>query len=77
MHIDGEKISKNKKDPIFDGYMQRQSYFVVPQIDKLKKEKIEWKSEMQTTNQKFAKYRAINAGEELANKGTLYYVSVI
>ena len=23
MHIDGEKISKNKKDPIFDGYMQR------------------------------------------------------
>ena len=79
MHIDGEKMNKGKGEEVFDGYLQRQSYFVVPQIDKLKKEKIEWKSEMQagSNQQKFAKLRVVNAGDELTKKGTLYYVSVI
>ena len=51
---------------------------MVPQIDKLKKEKIEFRSEMAAhESQKFAKYRVVNAGEDLKKKGTLYYVSVL
>ena len=44
------KNSKNNTDKdFFDGYLQRRSYFVIPQIDKLKKEKLELKQQMVLT----------------------------
>ena len=82
MQIEGEKFKKTAKQPsdLFDGYLQRRSYFVIPQIDKLRKEKLELKQNMmigQAGKQNFSKFMVTNAGEELSKKGNLYYVSVI
>ena len=40
------KKKNTKQDDLFDGYLQRKSFFVIPQMDKLKKEKIELKQQM-------------------------------
>ena len=43
---DRTMASKNKKSKdvdMFDGFLQRKSFFVIPQMDKLKKDKIELK----------------------------------
>ena len=37
------KNSKSKDEDMFDGFLQRKSFFVIPQMDKLKKDKIELK----------------------------------
>ena len=44
MHINGEKANKTTKGgEIYDGYLQRKAYFVIPQIDKLRNDKIKLK----------------------------------
>ena len=44
MHIDGQKMYKGHKLNIFDGNKQRKSHFVIPQIDSLRKQKIDFKN---------------------------------
>lgn len=48
MKINGAKMGgkmskKSQQKDAFDGYLQRKAFFVIPQIDRLKKEKIELK----------------------------------
>ena len=42
MQIEGQKMQKGK-NALFDGYLQRKSHFVIPTIDKLRKDKLELK----------------------------------
>ena len=42
MQIEGQKVHK-RSDDAFNGYLQRKSHFVIPQIDKLRKDKLELK----------------------------------
>merc|ERR1719264_2132814 len=54
---------------MFDGFLQRKSYFVIPQMDKLKKEKIELKQQMgvmRQGGQQYPKLRVVAAGEDRA-----------
>ena len=76
--VNAKKNQKNTE--LFDGYLQRKSYFVIPQLDKLKQEKIELKNQMiekKTTRQQYPKMRVKAAGEDLTKKQCLYYVSVV
>ena len=41
-----DKKRNTKQEEVFDGFLQRKSFFVIPQMDKLKKEKIELKQQM-------------------------------
>ena len=71
---------KSKDEDLFDGFLQRKSFFVIPQMDKLKKEKIELKQQMGVMRpgaQQYPKLRVVNAGEDLAKQSNLYYVSVL
>ena len=47
MHIEKSKLKKADKEgpnsDAFDEFLQRQSYFVIPKIDKLKKDKLQLK----------------------------------
>ena len=64
----------------FDGFLQKDSFFVIPQMDKLKAEKIELKAQMGVARpgaQQHAKLRVVGAGSELTKKDNLYYVSVL
>ena len=73
-----KKDTKDKE--IFDGFLQRRSYFVIPKMDKLKSEKIELKKQMgilRPGSNQYPKMRVVNAGEELTKKNALYYVSVL
>ena len=36
MHIEGQRIVKGSKKGIYDGYLQRKSHFVIPQMNSLK-----------------------------------------
>ena len=53
MAVKDTQMVKNSKDntdkDFFDGYLQRRSYFVIPQIDKLKKDKLELKQQLVLT----------------------------
>ena len=74
------KKKNTKEDDMFDGFLQRKSYFVIPQMDKLKKEKIELKQQMgvmRQGGQQYPKLRVVAAGEELTKQNNLYYVSVM
>lgn len=74
------KKKKTKEEEIFDGFLQRKSYFVIPKVDKLKKEKIELKQQVGVSSKdthNFPKMRVVNAGDELTKKNCLYYVSVV
>jgi len=64
---------------IFDGFLQRKSFFVIPQMDQLKREKIELKQQMgvSSVRQKYPKLRVKAAGEDLTKKSALYYVTVV
>merc|ERR1712187_593075 len=51
---------------MFDGFLQRKSYFVIPKMDKLKKEKIELKQQMGVArpgSHQYPKMRVVGAGE--------------
>ena len=47
MRVHDHQMVKPKKNQansqLYDGFLQRRSFFVIPQMDKLKKEKIELK----------------------------------
>ena len=79
---DQKMLAKKKGTPneeIFDGFLQRRSYFVIPKVDKLKKEKIELKQQLTPggRNHQYPKMRVVGAGEDLTRKNQLYYVSAI
>jgi len=74
------KKRNQKNAELFDGFLQRRSFFVIPQMDKLKKDKLELKQQMgsnHTTRQKYPKMRVKAAGGDLTKDKCLYYVTAI
>lgn len=72
--------TKSKKVKQFDGFCQRDSYFVVPVIDKLKRDKLQLKRQMNLHRQGeevFTRYRVVNAGKDLNDPKKIYYVSPV
>lgn len=60
-----------------DGYLQKNQYFVLPEIDALRKDKIALKKQVVTAkgDQVFTRFRIVNGGKEITNSKNVFYVA--
>ena len=71
------KTVKGGKTTAADGYLQKNQYFVLPEIDSLRKDKIALKKQVATTkgDQFFTRFRIVNGGKEITNGKNIFYVA--
>ena len=80
MKLRNKNVSKgrDKKYGVFNGFVQRSAYIVIPKIDKLRKDKIQLRRNMQirqANQEQFTRYRIKNAGKQLTDGYKIYYVN--
>lgn len=68
---------KNKKVKQVDGFCQRDSFQVIPLIDRLKRDKMALKRQMSLGNgeEVYTRFRIVSGGKEIMDKKQLVYVS--
>lgn len=73
----GQPKKSDGKTSAADGYLQKNQYFVLPEIDSLRKDKIALKKQVVTAkgDQVFTRFRIVNGGKEITNSKNIFYVA--
>lgn len=65
------------RKPASDGYLQKNSYFVLPEIESLRKDKMALKKQVVNTKgeQVFTRFRIVDGGKDITNSKNIFYVA--
>ena len=65
------------KEPLANEFLQKQAYFVLPQIRDFQKEKVAFKKQLQIKegDEVFTRFRIVNGGKDIAKSNNLYYIN--
>ena len=62
-------------EPVSRDFLQKNAYFVMPQMKELQKQKTMLKKTVKDGDQVYAKFRIVNGGTDIKQSSNIYYVA--